>query len=153
MKLKMLTSMSGPLFALSAGDETEMFSDAEAARFIEAGIAILAPETEIGLLRDQVAALDGVAAAYDLAKAANEDLEGKLAAALAENVTLTTRVSDLETALSDADDAAKADAGAAATEIKILGDRLVELETALAAKQPEEAGEKAVKPKAAEKRG
>lgn len=40
MKLKMLTSMAGVNFALSPGDVTERFSDAEAARLIEAGYAV-----------------------------------------------------------------------------------------------------------------
>jgi hypothetical protein len=40
MKLRMLTSVAGADFALSPGDETERFSDGEAARMIEAGYAV-----------------------------------------------------------------------------------------------------------------
>ena len=39
MKLKMLTSIAGADFSLSRGEETERFSDAEAARLVEAGYA------------------------------------------------------------------------------------------------------------------
>lgn len=39
LKIKMRTSMAGIDFALSSGDETDRFSDAEAARLIEAGYA------------------------------------------------------------------------------------------------------------------
>ncbi|MGN6307311.1 MAG: hypothetical protein ACTHNH_21040 [Mesorhizobium sp.] len=40
MKLKMLTSMAGADFALSANEETERFSGAEATRLIDAGYAV-----------------------------------------------------------------------------------------------------------------
>lgn len=40
MKIKMLTSIAGADFALSSGDETERFSKDEAARMIEAGVAV-----------------------------------------------------------------------------------------------------------------
>lgn len=40
MKLKMLVSMSGADFVLSPGEETERFSNEEAARMIEAGYAV-----------------------------------------------------------------------------------------------------------------
>jgi len=40
MKLKMLTSMAGADFALSANEETERFAGDEAARLIEAGYAV-----------------------------------------------------------------------------------------------------------------
>ncbi|MEF2549996.1 hypothetical protein VQ042_01285 [Aurantimonas sp. A2-1-M11] len=40
MKIKMTTSMAGVAFALSPGDETEQFGDAEAIRLIEAGYAV-----------------------------------------------------------------------------------------------------------------
>lgn len=40
MKLKMLTSMAGADFALSANEETERFSGDEATRLIEAGYAV-----------------------------------------------------------------------------------------------------------------
>ncbi|MBX3536442.1 MAG: hypothetical protein KF735_02290 [Chelatococcus sp.] len=39
MKIKMLTSLAGTDFALSPGEETERFSNAEAIRLIEAGMA------------------------------------------------------------------------------------------------------------------
>jgi hypothetical protein len=40
MKIRMLVSIAGANVALSAGDETERFSEAEAARLIEAGFAV-----------------------------------------------------------------------------------------------------------------
>jgi len=40
MKLKMLTSMAGADFALSANEETERFSGNEATRLIDAGYAV-----------------------------------------------------------------------------------------------------------------
>ncbi|BEV45988.1 hypothetical protein [Afipia carboxidovorans] len=40
MKIRMLVSMAGANFALSVGEETERFSDAEAVRMIEAGYAV-----------------------------------------------------------------------------------------------------------------
>ncbi|MBS7699175.1 MULTISPECIES: hypothetical protein [unclassified Chelatococcus] len=40
MKIKMLTSIAGIDFALPPGEETERFSDAEAMRLIEAGMAV-----------------------------------------------------------------------------------------------------------------
>ncbi|MGB3898346.1 MAG: hypothetical protein WA973_07300 [Mesorhizobium sp.] len=40
MKLKMLTSMAGAEFALSVNEETDRFSDTEAARLIDAGFAV-----------------------------------------------------------------------------------------------------------------
>jgi hypothetical protein len=40
MKIRMLASIAGADFALSAGDETERFSEAEAIRLIEAGSAV-----------------------------------------------------------------------------------------------------------------
>jgi hypothetical protein len=40
MKVRMLTSIAGVDFSLSPGDETERFSDDEAARFIAAGFAV-----------------------------------------------------------------------------------------------------------------
>lgn len=39
MKIKMLTSLAGPDFALSPGDETSRFSDKEAKRLVAAGYA------------------------------------------------------------------------------------------------------------------
>lgn len=39
MKIKMLSSLAGRAFALSIGDETDQFDDAEAARLIAAGFA------------------------------------------------------------------------------------------------------------------
>jgi hypothetical protein len=39
MKIRMLVSMAGVDFALSPGDETERFSDAEASRLIAADYA------------------------------------------------------------------------------------------------------------------
>ena len=47
MKLKMLTSMAGPDFALSPDDETERFSDDEAKRMIEAGYAVPVREAAV----------------------------------------------------------------------------------------------------------
>jgi hypothetical protein len=41
MKLRMLLSLAGSDFALSRGDETERFGDAEALRLIEAAYAVL----------------------------------------------------------------------------------------------------------------
>jgi len=41
MKLRMLLSLAGSDFALSRGDETERFDDAQAARLIEAAYAVL----------------------------------------------------------------------------------------------------------------
>ena len=48
MKIRMLVSTAGVDFALSPGDETERFSDGEAARMIEAGqaIAVTGPKIE-----------------------------------------------------------------------------------------------------------
>ncbi len=43
MKIKMLESMAGRDFSLTAGDVTERFSRNEATRFIKAGIAEMAP--------------------------------------------------------------------------------------------------------------
>lgn len=43
MKIRMLESVAGRDFALSAGDCTDRFSDKEANRFIKAGIAEKAP--------------------------------------------------------------------------------------------------------------
>lgn len=43
MKIKMLESMAGRDFSLSVGDTTDRFSKKEAQRFIDAGIAELAP--------------------------------------------------------------------------------------------------------------
>lgn len=40
MKLRMLVSLAGSDFALSRGDETERFDDAQAARLIEAAYAV-----------------------------------------------------------------------------------------------------------------
>jgi hypothetical protein len=48
MKVRMLLSLAGSDFALSSGDETERFGDAEALRLIEAAYAVAvapAPET------------------------------------------------------------------------------------------------------------
>ena len=47
MKLKMLTSMAGIDFALSSGDMTDRFSDAEAQRLIEAGYAVPVREAAV----------------------------------------------------------------------------------------------------------
>ncbi len=43
MKIKMLESMAGRDFSLSAGDTTDRFNSKEAKRFIDVGIAELAP--------------------------------------------------------------------------------------------------------------
>ena len=43
MKIKMLESMAGREFSLSVGDVTDRFTNKEAKRFIDAGIAELAP--------------------------------------------------------------------------------------------------------------
>lgn len=43
MKIKMLESMAGRDFSLSVGDTTDRFTNKEAKRFIDAGIAELAP--------------------------------------------------------------------------------------------------------------
>lgn len=40
MKIKMLTSISGPDFSLAPNEETERFSPDEAVRLIEAGYAV-----------------------------------------------------------------------------------------------------------------
>lgn len=40
MKIRMLTSFAGADFTVSANEETERFSDAEAVRMIEAGYAV-----------------------------------------------------------------------------------------------------------------
>lgn len=40
MKIKLTTSMVGSGFTLNNGDETEIFSDADAVRLIEAGFAV-----------------------------------------------------------------------------------------------------------------
>ena len=45
MKPKMLTSMAGADFALSANEETERFSGDEATRLIDAGYAVPVSET------------------------------------------------------------------------------------------------------------
>ncbi|MFG1432343.1 hypothetical protein V5F44_11150 [Xanthobacter sp. V2C-8] len=47
MKIKMLVSIAGPDFALSSGDETERFGDAEAARLVAAGYAIPIAEPKV----------------------------------------------------------------------------------------------------------
>lgn len=47
MKIKMLTSIAGPDFALSPNEETERFSDAEARRLIDAGFAVPVSEQPI----------------------------------------------------------------------------------------------------------
>lgn len=47
MKIKMLTSVAGGDFALSPGDETERFSDAEAQRMVAAGSAVPVVETRV----------------------------------------------------------------------------------------------------------
>lgn len=47
MKIVMTTSMVGADFALSVGDETTRFGDAEAIRLIEAGYAVPAVEARI----------------------------------------------------------------------------------------------------------
>jgi hypothetical protein len=46
MKIKMLTSMAGANFALSVNEETERFSDEEAARRIAAGYAVPAAQSK-----------------------------------------------------------------------------------------------------------
>lgn len=53
MKIKMLVSIAGPDFALSPGEETERFSDAEAARLVEAGYAapVVEPKLERATLK------------------------------------------------------------------------------------------------------
>lgn len=40
MRIKMLVSLAGADFALSPGEETERFPDAEAVRLVEAGFAV-----------------------------------------------------------------------------------------------------------------
>lgn len=47
MKIKMLTSVAGADFALSPGDETERFSDAEAQRMVAAGSAVPVVENPV----------------------------------------------------------------------------------------------------------
>lgn len=47
MKIRMLVSIAGAGFALSADDETERFSDGEAVRLIEAGSAVPVSEDTI----------------------------------------------------------------------------------------------------------
>lgn len=47
MKIKLTTSMVGTGFTLDNGDETEMFSDAEALRLIEAGFAVPVVEAKV----------------------------------------------------------------------------------------------------------
>jgi hypothetical protein len=47
MKIKMLTSIAGPDFALSPNEETERFSDDEVKRLIEAGFAAPVSEQRI----------------------------------------------------------------------------------------------------------
>lgn len=47
MKIRMLVSTAGVDFALSPGDETDRFSDKEAARMIEAGQAVPVAETKV----------------------------------------------------------------------------------------------------------
>jgi hypothetical protein len=47
MKIRMLVSIAGKDFALSAGDETERFGDGEAVRLIEAGSAMPISEQTI----------------------------------------------------------------------------------------------------------
>lgn len=48
MKIRMLTSFAGTDFTVSANEETERFSEAEAVRMIEAGYAVpvAAPKVE-----------------------------------------------------------------------------------------------------------
>lgn len=46
MKIKMLVSIAGGDFALSPGDETERFGDAEAARLVDAGYAVPVAEAK-----------------------------------------------------------------------------------------------------------
>jgi hypothetical protein len=47
MKIRMLVSIAGAGFALSAGDETERFSDGEAVRLVESGAAVPVSEQAI----------------------------------------------------------------------------------------------------------
>lgn len=47
MKIRMLVSIAGADFALSAGDETERFGDGETVRLIEAGSAVPVSEETI----------------------------------------------------------------------------------------------------------
>lgn len=47
MKIRMLTSIGGSGFTLAPGDETELFTDAESVRLIEAGYAVPVAETRI----------------------------------------------------------------------------------------------------------
>jgi hypothetical protein len=47
MKIQMLVSMAGADFALSVGEETERFADAEAVRMVEAGYAIPVSERQV----------------------------------------------------------------------------------------------------------
>jgi len=47
MKIRMLVSIAGAGFALSAGDETDRFSDAEAVRLIEFGAAVPVTDEQI----------------------------------------------------------------------------------------------------------
>lgn len=46
MKIRMLTSFAGLDFTVSANEETERFSEAEAVRMIEAGYAVPVAETK-----------------------------------------------------------------------------------------------------------
>lgn len=48
MKIRMLVSMAGTDFALNVGEETERFADKEAARMVDAGLAVPVsePKTE-----------------------------------------------------------------------------------------------------------
>lgn len=47
MKIKMLVGIAGADFALSPTEETERFSEAEAIRMIDAGIAVPVAEKKI----------------------------------------------------------------------------------------------------------
>lgn len=47
MKIKLLTGFAGADFSLSPGEETDRFTDAEAARMIEAGYAARVAEEGI----------------------------------------------------------------------------------------------------------
>ncbi len=47
MKIKLTTSMVGSGFTLNKGEETDVFSDADAVRLIEAGFAVPVIEAKI----------------------------------------------------------------------------------------------------------
>lgn len=52
MKIRMLTSIAGVDFALSRGEETERFSEAEAMRMVSAGTAeLVEPPVERSVAR------------------------------------------------------------------------------------------------------